>query len=310
MERVVSLLPSATESVFTLGCGERLVGRSHECDLPAEARRLPVVTAPRLDPAAPGAEIDARVRELVRRALSIYDVDADRLRGLRPDGILTQNQCQVCAVTPRDLEAALASWLGEPPHVVSLSPTTLRDVLDDGLRIAEALGVPERGRRLRAEQEERLDAIAKQTAALAARPRVACLEWIEPLMGAGNWVPELVARAGGEALLAAPDRHAPWTSFEALRRADPDAIVILPCGFDLARTRAELSPLLERPGWPELRAVRGRRVFLADGNRHFNRPGPRIAESCEILAEMLHPERFHFGHQDSGWERLEEGDGT
>lgn len=305
MERVVSLLPGATEAVCALGCRSRLVARSHACDLPAEVQRLPAVTAPRLDPSAPGHVIDARVKQLVSRALSVYEVDAERLHTLAPDGILTQTRCEVCAVTPRDLEEALAAWLGQPPQVVSLAPASLADVLDGLVAVADALGVPERGRTLRAAQQTRLDVLTAEARCAAGRPRVACLEWIDPPMGSGLWVPELVARAGGECVLGTPDAAAPWISFEALRETDPDLLVVLPCGFDRVRTRTEMKPLLEQPDWPRLRAVARGRVYLADGNRHFNRPGPRMAESLEILTELIQPDRFDFGHEGHGWERLE-----
>jgi iron complex transport system substrate-binding protein len=304
MERIVSLLPSSTEIVCALGLGPRLVGRSHECDHPPFVRELPPCTEAKLDPAAPGAEIDRRVKQLVRDGLSIYRVDAERLRRLRPDVILTQEQCRVCAATPRDLEEALADWLGARPLVLSLAPATLGDVFGDVTRAAEALGVAERGRSLVAALSERVSAIGERTGDLSPRPRVACLEWIEPLMAAGHWMPELVRLAGGTALFGAAGEASPWLDFADLRAADPDVIVVLPCGFDLERTRRELGPLEARPGFAELRAVREGRMALGDGNAYFNRPGPRLVESLEILAEILHPDRFAFGHAGAAWQWL------
>jgi iron complex transport system substrate-binding protein len=304
MERIVSLLPSSTEIVCALGLGSRLVGRSHECDHPPFVRELPPCTEAKLDPAAPGAEIDRRVKALVSEGLSVYRVDAERLRALRPDAILTQEQCHVCAATPHDLEEALADWLGARPLVLSLSPRTLGDVFADLTRAAEALGVAERGRALVAELVERVSAIGEKTGDLSPRPRVACLEWIDPLMAAGFWLPELVRLAGGTALLGGSGQPSPWIELGGLRDADPDVIVVLPCGFDLERTRRELAPLAQTPGFTELRAVRQGRVALADGNAYFNRPGPRLVESLEILAEILHPDRFDFGHAGSAWQWL------
>jgi iron complex transport system substrate-binding protein len=302
--RIVSLLPSATEIVCALGFQDALVARSHECDYPPGVEALPACTAARIDASAASREIDDQVRSRVRDALSIYDVDTDQLRTLRPDLIVTQDQCEVCAVSLGDVEQALAGWTGVAPRVVSLSPCTLADVWGDLGRVGDALGAQERARALRDGLTERVAEIGERAAAQATRPRVAGIEWIEPLMSAGNWVPELVALAGGKSLLGKPGEHSPWIGFEQLAAADPDVVALLPCGFDLTRTRAELGPLLKQPGWGELRAVREERVFLLEGNQYFNRPGPRLVESLEILAEILHPAAFDFGHQGTGWERL------
>jgi iron complex transport system substrate-binding protein len=299
-ERILSLLPSTTEIVGALGLADRLVGRSHECTLPPGVERLPVVTQPKLDPRAPSGAIDARVKELVREGLSVYRVDAERIRALRPTAILTQTQCEVCAVTPRDLEAAACEWIGLAPALVAVAPNTLADVLDDLVRVADGLGVRERGETLRAREWDRIEAWTRRCAEAAAtagrRPRVASLEWIDPVMGAGNWLPELIERAGGASVLGRGGHDAAWSSLAEIAAADPDVLVIAPCGFDLARTRAELHPLVSAPGFAALRAVREGRAFLADGFLHFNRPGPRIAETLEIYAELLWP-----GAIETGW---------
>ncbi len=302
--RIVSLLPSATEIVCALGFRNALVGRSHECDYPFGVEALPSCTAARIDPSAPSREIDDQVRSRVRDALSIYDVDTEQLRALRPDLIVTQDQCEVCAVSLGDVEQALADWTGVAPRVVSLSPSTLADVWADLRRVGEAVDAQERARALCESLTDRVTEIGERAGGQATRPRVAGIEWIDPLMGAGNWVPELVALAGGANSLGRPGEHSPWITFDQLAAADPDVIAVLPCGFDLARTRAELGPLLAQRGWGALRAVREERVFLLEGNQYFNRPGPRLLESLEILAEILHPAAFDFGHRGTGWERL------
>jgi iron complex transport system substrate-binding protein len=302
--RIVSLLPSATEIVCALGFRDALVGRSHECDYPFGVETLPSCTAARIDPSAPSREIDDQVRSRVRDALSIYDVDTEQLRALRPDLIVTQDQCEVCAVSLGDVEQALADWTGVAPRVVSLSPSTLADVWGDLRRVGEAVDAQERARALCESLTDRVTEIGERAGGQATRPRVAGIEWIDPLMGAGNWVPELVALAGGANSLGRPGEHSPWITFDQLAAADPDVIAVLPCGFDLARTRAELGPLLAQSGWGALRAVREERVFLLEGNQYFNRPGPRLVESLEILAEILHPAAFDFGHRGTGWERL------
>jgi iron complex transport system substrate-binding protein len=304
MERIASLLPSTTEIACALGFEEALVGRSHECDSPPGITRLPVLTEPKLDADRPSREIDDRVKQLVRDGLSVYRVDAEKLRDLAPTVILTQDHCEVCAASLADVEQALATWTDDRPRVVSLDPKTLGDVWDDIDRVANALGAGDRARALQRALAQRIDAVRARTELLDASPSVACIEWIDPLMAAGNWMPELVTLAGGRSLFAEAGAHSPWLEWEALRAADPDVIVVLPCGFDLARTRSELSPLLAQPGWSELSAVRKGRVFLSDGNHYMNRPGPRLVDSLEILAEMLHPDRFPPRHLGDGWERI------
>jgi iron complex transport system substrate-binding protein len=300
----VSLIASATEMVCAVGCEERLVGRSHECDVPASVRGLPACSEPRLDVERPGRDIDASIRSILEQALSVYRVDAERLRALRPDLVITQTMCEVCAVSLRDVEAALGDWTGSRPALLALQPARLRDVWEDIERVAHALGVAERGRVLRRELEGRVQAIAARVARIRARPKVACIEWIEPLMAAGNWMPELVALAAGQNLFGEAGRHSPAMTWEDLAAADPDVVVVLPCGFDLKRTTLEAETLRRLPEWDRLRAVREGRVFLADGHLFFNRPGPRLVESLEILAELLHPEECRFGHEGRGWRRM------
>ena len=305
--RIVSLLPSTTEIACALGFRDALVGRSHECDHPEGVAALPVLTEAKLDATAPSRAIDDRVKQLVADGLSVYRVDAEKLRALAPDVILTQTRCEVCAASLADVEAALADWTGARPTVVSLEPATLGDVWEDFARVATALGAPERGRALAAEATARVTALGERAAAAAAqggRPRVACLEWIDPLMAAGNWMPELVSLAGGESLFGIPGAHSPWLDWSELVAADPGVLLVMPCGFDLTRTRAELAPLVERQGFAALRAVRDGRTYLADGNAFFNRPGPRLVESLEILCEVLHPEAFGSGHEGRGWTAL------
>ena len=302
MERIASLLPSTTEIVCALGLLQQLVGRSHECDFPPEVASLPALTEAKLDPRAESRAIDDRVKQLVRDGLSIYRVDAERLRELAPSVVLTQEQCDVCAASPRDVEEALAQWIGARPRVVSLAPCTLADVWGDLVTVATALGVPERGKALARELASRLTDVSERTLRIRPRPSVAAIEWTEPLMAAGNWMPELIALAGGANVFGETGRHSPWLAWEALRAADPDVIVVLPCGFDLARTRHEMAPLAAQPGWSEMRAVRAGKVFLTDGNQFFNRPGPRLVESLEILAEILHPVEFPARHRGTGWE--------
>ena len=304
MPRIVSLIASATEIVCALGFEEQLVGRSHECDYPESVRRLPVCTAPKFDVEGSSRQIDERVKALLTDALSVYRVDAELLRGLEPDVIVTQSHCEVCAVSLRDVERAVCSWLRACPKLVSLAPNRLADVWTDIELVAEALDARERGEGLIRSLQSRMDAIATRARALALRPTVACVEWIDPLMAAGNWMPELVETAGGVNLFGEAGKHSPWMTWEQLVERNPDVIVVLPCGFDIERSRREMPALTVRPEWLRLRAVRDGRVFLADGNQFFNRPGPRLVESLEILAELLHPEAFRFGHEGTGWQKI------
>lgn len=302
--RIVTLLPSATEIVCALGFEDHLAGRSHECDFPSSVTRVPALTEPKFNPEGTSAEIDQRVKKIVGEALSVYRVDAARLRELRPDVIVTQSQCEVCAVSERDVEAAVAEWLGVRPQIVSLAPYSLDDIFTDMQRVADALDAHARGAELVQRLRARLTKIAEKASTARERPRVATIEWIDPLMAGGNWMPTLVEMAGGTNLFGKAGEHSPWMKFEELIAADPDVILISPCGFNMNRAAQDLPALTDRAEWNGLRAVRARRVFMADGNQYFNRPGPRIAESLEILAEIGHPELFSFGHEGAGWRRL------
>lgn len=286
MPRIVSLISSATEIVDALGQIQNLVGRSHECDYPERVKSLPVCTKPRIAVDANSQEIDRAVKESARTAVSIYDVFDHVIESLHPTHILTQVQCEVCAVSLRDVEMALARGMKGQPKIVSLQPDSLAAIWDDIRRVAAALGIAESGERL----VEELQARMRQHQKDYPRYRVACIEWMEPLMAAGNWTPELIEMAGGINLFGEAGKHSPWMTWEELVVADPDVIVIAPCGFDLARTAEETYWMTGRPGWNRLRAVRDGRVYLADGNQYFNRPGPRVVETLQILVEILHGE--------------------
>jgi iron complex transport system substrate-binding protein len=303
-QRIVTLLPSATEIVCALGFEDQLVGRSHECDFPRSVVRLPALTEPKFNPEGTSAEIDEKVKTIVGNALSVYRVDAAKLRELRPDVIVTQSQCEVCAVSEREVEAAVEEWLGARPKIVSLAPYSLDDIFTDMQRVADALDAHARGTDLVEQLRTRLTKIADKARGASERPSVATIEWIDPLMAAGNWMPTLVEMAGGVNLFGRAGEHSPWMKFEALAAKDPDVILISPCGFNMDRAAQDVPALTNRAGWNGLKAVRAHQVFMADGNHYFNRPGPRIAESLEILAEITHPELFKFGHEGSAWRRL------
>lgn len=302
--RIVSLLPSATEVVAAIGLGGALVGRSHECDYPPGLDAVPIVTRPRIDPAKPSRGLHRNVSKLIAKALSVFEVDAERLRALRPDVILTQHQCTACAVTEDDLAAALAEWTGAAPRIVSVAPTTLKEVWASFGVIGDALDHGWAGRELAERARERVSIIDERAPALDSRPTVAAIEWLDPPMIAGNWVPDLIVTAGGTPVLAKSGEHSAFIALKDIAAANPEMLVLMPCGFDLSRTEAEGAGFLARKTVARMPAVREGRVWATDGSAYFNRPGPRLVTSIEILSEILHPEAFNFGHEGSGWRKL------
>jgi iron complex transport system substrate-binding protein len=280
MRRIVSLISSATEILDAIGGRELLVGRSHECDYPPEIRHLPACTRPLIDVNADSRTIDAQVKTAAHAGLSIYEVFDDMLERLQPTHILTQVQCDVCAVSLRDVEQSIAARLASSPRVVALNPASLADIWEDFRRVGEAAGID--AEPVIGELQARLEPVSPPDP-----PTVACIEWIEPLMAAGNWTPELIALAGGIDVFGKPGVHSPWITWEDLVARDPDVIVVAPCGFDVARARQELHWLTDRAEFSSLKAVRTGRFHVADGNRCFNRPGPSVAESYRVLRELL-----------------------
>ena len=303
--RIVSLIASATEIVCALGFEDELVGRSHECDHPPGVARLPTCSASKVKVAASSRAIDDQVQAIVRDGLSVYSVDPVLLDRLAPTVIVTQTQCEVCAVSLRDVERAVCDLVRSQPAIVSLEPMALADVWSDIRAVAGALGEPARGDELMARLTGRLEVLGAATSTLRPRPSIACIEWIDPLMMAGNWVPELVECAGGVDPLGEAGKHSGYLDIDELVAADPDVIAVMPCGFDMERAAREMPALTTRPEWRRLSAVREGRVLITDGNQYFNRPGPRVVESAEILAECLHPGRFDFGHRGRGWRSWE-----
>ncbi len=272
--------------------------------LSPEIQDRPVCTEARLNSSAPSAEIHNEVNNILQSALSIYQIKTDVLEKLQPTHILTQDQCDVCAVSLQDVEKAVATLTHSQPQIISLQPNIMSDVWTDIDRVAGALGVDSLG--LLKDLEARVKICEQKTQGLSAleRPSVACIEWIDPLMTAANWVPELVTSAGGQPLFCSVGQPAPQLGWETLVVTDPDVIVFMPCGFDLDRTRQEATLLTQRLEWQKLHAVQIGRVYITDGNSYFNRPGPRLVDSQEILAEILHPEIFDYGYKGTGWETL------
>lgn len=289
--RIVSLLPSATEICFSLGLGEQVVGVTHECDYPPEALAKPKLTRSMLPEslqtqAGSSAAIDRHVRANVHQGSSLYALDSDLLEALAPDLIITQELCAVCAVS-YDIVAGAAKRLRGDPRVISLEPTSLEDVFGTIDTVAQICGVPERATSVLAHLRSRVAALRATTSTLP-RPRTLLLEWPDPPMNAGHWIPDIIELAAGEPVLSNAGGNSQKLEWKAITQADPDVVVVAPCGYDLARARDAVRELDAYPAWRTLRAVREGRVFAIDGNAYVSRPGPRLIESAEILAHALH----------------------
>jgi iron complex transport system substrate-binding protein len=290
--RIVSLLPSATEIVYLLGLGELLVGVSHECDFPAAAITKPKIIRPAFETAGhPSAEIDRRVREFLQRGEDIYRIDREALQAADPDLILTQELCDVCAAPYQEVLAAV-EVLPRKPEIISLNPQRLRDVLEDIRRVGEASGRLAEAEEAVASLKQRIAQVAGRTRQVDDRPTVVCLEWLDPVMASGHWIPEMVVFAGGREPIGtpgAPSRRVPWAQ---VCSAAPDVLILMPCGYSVPRALEEIPLLTRLPGWTDLPAVARGKVFAVDGHAYFSRSGPRLVNGVEILAHLVHPELF------------------
>ena len=302
--RLLSLLPSATEIIYSLGLENYLVGRSHECDFPPSVSALPVCSHPAVSTTGSSAEIDRLVKGRLAAAASIYDLDSELIRKLQPTHLFTQTQCKVCAVNLDDVERALRSEYSIEAEIISLEPHVLSDLWRDIRSVAAAVDCVSRAESVTNALKTRMEAIRLRVENADSRPTVAAIEWVEPLMSAGNWAPEMIEMAGGRNLFGSAGQHSPWMTWQDLAGSDPEVIIAFPCGFDLPRTRTEMHWLTDRPEWNELKAVRTRQVYLCDGNQFLNRPGPRLVESLRILAEIIQPAIFVPTLEGVGWQRL------
>jgi iron complex transport system substrate-binding protein len=301
--RICSLLPSATEILYALGLGDSVVGVTHECDFPPDAAKKPALIRPRVDPQAPAAVIDRQVSELVARGESIYAVDAELLAALAPDLIVTQDLCHVCAASPDDLATALTR-LPRMPRVLALTPHSLRDVWEDIRKIGEATQHRREAQALSITLEQKVAAIEAKTAQAKTRPRVLCVEWLDPYYVGGHWVPEMAAKAGGQDALGRAGEPSFRVSAEEIAATQAEIIVVMPCGFNVGRTASEYKTAINRDGWLDLSAVRDRRVFAVNANSYFSRPGPRLADGVAILAHLFHPDLFPTAPQEGSFQRL------
>lgn len=291
-QRIVSLLPSATEILFALGLGPRVLGISHACDYPPAVKHKEVLVQAAFDPDTLTAdEIDRLVADFVGRGESIYVVNDGAVQRLQPDLIVTQTLCDICAVATDHVDEIVA-LLDKRPDVVALHPHTLEDVLEDIRKVGEATGMQAAAEQLMKTSRRRIDAVREISATVANRPRVFCLEWYEPPFTGGHWVPQMVEYAGGEPLLSSPGRPSERVAWETIVENEPDVLILMPCGYDLARTTQEAAVVTKLPGWDTLPAVQNGRVFAVSGTDFFNRPGPRLVDGLELLAWILHPDLF------------------
>jgi iron complex transport system substrate-binding protein len=286
--RIVSLLPSATEILFALGLGDNVVGVSHECDFPPAARTKQVVIQSRIKKDATPAEIDAQVRDFVSRGESLYAVDADLLEDLKPDLILTQDLCHVCAASPDDLATALSRFT-YPPEVLTLNPLDLGDVWRDILWVGEETGRLGEAEELLEKIGGQLETVERAVAKIEHHPRVAFLEWLDPFYVGGHWVPEMIERAGGIDLFGLPRKPTFRVALQDVVESIPDVILVSPCGYRAEQARNEYRDMPFPEQWGATPAVRNNRVYALEANGYFSRPGPRLATGIEILAKALHP---------------------
>ena len=295
--RIVSLLPSATEMICALGLRDQLVGVTHECDFPESVIALPRVTSKVIPYDAGSAQIDALVRDQTRNRTALYELDVPALKALRPDLIVTQALCDVCAVDETEVREAVRSmeWA---PKVINLEPMSLGDVFECMLKVAHAAGATDQGDTAIAELIRRTERVAERCRRLPAHPSVVFLEWIDPLFCGGHWNPELVQLAGGRELIGKAGTRSRRIEWAELRHADPDVLFIACCGFSAERASTDVPLLKRKPGWDEMKAVKRNRVVVADGSAYFNRPGPRLVDSLEMMAATLHPDAVE--HQPTG----------
>jgi iron complex transport system substrate-binding protein len=301
VKKIVTLIPSATEIVAFLGEKDSIVGRSHECDYPPDLNKIKKLTSPKINVDGTSGEIHKQINTILENSLSVYKVDIKELKKLEPDVVITQAHCEVCAVSLAEVEEIVAKHLNEKTKIISLQPNTLGEVFDDIKKVAEGLNLDKvTTEGLIKPLEQRVKNI--QIKSLKKKKTVACIEWIDPLMAAGNWIPEMVKISGGEDVFGKSGKDSHWITFDEIKNYDPEVIIFLPCGYNIEKTKEEVENLLiKETKWSNLKAFKNKELFIVDGNQFFNRPGPRLVESLEIFAEIIQPNLFNFNHQQSGW---------
>ena len=301
--KIVTLIPSATEIVAFLGQKNSIVGRSHECDYPKDLNNVAKLTSPKINVNGTSSEINKQINTILENSLSVYKVDIQKLKELDPDFIITQAHCDVCAVSFSEVKNIVNKYFNRKTKIISLEPNTLNDVFDDIKRVAKGLNIEnESNNKLIENLKIRLKKIKNLSAIQKQKPSVACIEWIDPLMIAANWIPEMVEIAGGANILGKSGVNSHWIKFEEIIDQNPEIIIFIPCGFNIEKTKKELDNYIKKNNsLRSLKAYKNHKLFVADGNQFFNRPGPRLIESLEIFAEIIHPNIFDFNHKGVGW---------
>lgn len=302
MKKIVTLIPSATEIVAFLGQKDFIVGRSHECDYPSDLNQIIQLTSPKINVDGTSGDIHQQITKILENSLSVYKVDVGQLKILDPDIVITQAHCDVCAVSLAEVEEIVSKHLSQKTKIISLQPNTLKEVLDDIKRVAIGLNIDVvKTKNLIKTLTDRLENI-KNKNLNQNKPKVACVEWIDPLMAAGNWIPEMVDISGGEDIFGKSGKDSHWINFKDIEDCNPDIIIFLPCGYNIEKTKNEVDDLIKKNiAWRRLKAFDNKQFFVVDGNQFFNRPGPRLVESVEIFAEIIQPKLFNFNHEQSGW---------
>ena len=301
--KIVTLIPSATEIVAFLGQKNSIVGRSHECDYPKDLNNVTKLTSPKINVDGTSDEINKQINTILENSLSVYKVNVEKLKKLNPDFIITQAHCEVCAVSFSEVKNIVDKYFNRKTKIISLEPNTLNDVFNDIKRVAKDLNIEnESNNKLIENLEIRLKKIKNLSAKQKQKPSVACIEWIDPLMIAGNWIPEMVEIAGGTNILGKSGDNSHWIKFEEIIIQNPEIIIFMPCGFNIEKTKKELDSYIKKNNSiHSLKAYKNHKLFVVDGNQFFNRPGPRLIESLEIFAEIIHPNIFDFEHKGIGW---------
>ncbi len=301
--KIVTLIPSATEIVAFLGLKNSIIGRSHECDYPHDLNHITKLTSPKINVDGTSGEIDKQINVILENSLSVYKVNVPKLKELNPDYIITQAHCEVCAVSFSEVENIVSKNLNKNTKIISLQPNTLNDVFNDIKKVAKELNIENKiNNELIKNLSRRQNKIKEISSKQKNKPLVACIEWIDPLMIAGNWIPEMVEIAGGKNILGKSGNNSHWIKFREIINQNPEIIIFLPCGFNIEKTKEEVKNLFKyNTEWQTLKAVKDKKIFIADGNQFFNRPGPRLIESLEIFAEIINPNLYNFDHKGIGW---------
>jgi iron complex transport system substrate-binding protein len=302
VKKIVTLIPSATEIVAFLGKKDLIVGRSHECDYPQDLNKVIKLTSPKINVDGTSGEIHKQINTILENSLSVYKVDIKELKKLEPDVVITQAHCEVCAVSLSEVKEIVTKHLNKKTKIISLEPNTLGEVFDDIKKVAIGLNLDQKMiENLIKPLEQRVKDIQIKSSKQK-KKTVACIEWIDPLMAAGNWIPEMVKISGGVDVFGKSGKDSHWINFDEIENYDPEIIIFLPCGYNIEKTKDEVKNLLAKESkWNNLKAFKNKNFFVVDGNQFFNRPGPRLVESVEIYAEIIHPSLFKFNHQQIVW---------